>query len=535
VSTHAAPVELQDRVRTAAQWLRAHARAGADLRIDSRQVDPGDIFVAVPGRRTDGARFVEQALARGAAAILVDDPGGPTAAGPSRPAAIPAPVPVLPVPGLGAALAWIAADFYGDPSARLRTVGITGTNGKTSSCQWIGQLLGACGQRCATLGTLGFGFPDALDASATDLTTPDAASVQRLARAACDAGASALAMEVSSVGLDQGRVDGVAFAVALFTNLTRDHLDYHHDMDAYGAAKRRLFGWPTLSHAVLNLDDAFGVRLARELQGRAARSGLGIIGVGTTADPVPDLELACRLRARAIEPRAGGMRFEVLCERGRGAEPVTVETALVGDFNVLNLLGVLGVAMACGVALDAAAQAMAGLRAPAGRLQRVADDAIAASGAQLPVAVVDYAHTPDAIAKALQTLRPLARANGGRLWIVFGAGGDRDRGKRPAMAAAAAAAADALVLTSDNPRNEDAEAILDDLAAGVPAGRYCERIADRAQAIDHTLRAARPGDVVLIAGKGHEDYQEIAGRRLPFSDVASALAALRARAGGAAC
>jgi UDP-N-acetylmuramyl-tripeptide synthetase len=528
------------------QWLQAHAAPGADLRIDSRQVARGDVFVALPGRRVDGLQFVGQAIERGAGAILVDEQAWSTYV-PAPAAAADSP-PVLPVPELCAAVAGIAVDHYGDPSARLRSIGITGTNGKTSSCQWIAQLLTDCGQRCATLGTLGYGFPDALDPAEIHLTTPDAVNLQRLARRALDQGARALATEVSSIGIEQGRTDGFCFHVALFTNLTRDHLDYHADMAAYGAAKRRLFDWSTLEAAVLNLDDEFGRRIANELLKRAPGPGGAqrprVIGVGTHADPaaglragageVPGLD-AC-LRAEAIEHHPAGLRFTVVATSAGRLERVPVQTELLGGFNVSNLLGVLGVAWACNVSLRQAAEAAGRLRAPAGRLQRVwaqqRPDPEAAAGAE-PAVIVDYAHTPDAIGKALQALRPMAQARGGHLCIVFGAGGDRDPGKRPAMAAAAAEGADRLVLTSDNPRGEAPDSIIDQLAAGLPAGAAHAREADRGHAIALALRQADARDVVLIAGKGHEQYQEIAGRRLPFSDVDVARAALRERRGQA--
>jgi UDP-N-acetylmuramoyl-L-alanyl-D-glutamate--2,6-diaminopimelate ligase len=315
-------------------------------------------------------------------------------------------------------------------------------------------------------------------------------------------------------------------------------------MADYAAAKSKLFAWPTLRQAVLNLDDALGRELAARLAARPPGQRPAVIGVSTNAGAAADAgpSLDARLRAESIEHRPQGLRFRVVCERNGTAETALLETGLFGDFNVANLLGVVGAALACGVALPQAAAAVAGLQAPPGRLQRVARDplragagtgAAAGRGADEPLAIVDYAHTPDAIAKALQALRPIARARRGRLWIVFGAGGDRDRGKRPVMAAAAAAAADAIVLTSDNPRGESAESILDELAAGIPAGTAFERHADRAAAIRAALLRATERDVVLIAGKGHEDYQEIAGQRLPFSDVATARAALHERAGPA--
>ncbi len=549
------------------QWLRSHAPAHAHLRLDSRTVEPGDVFVAVAGRRTNGAAYVGAALARGAAALLTDagkDAGSEVARDAAYEAAhegdcaaaqvgdpdrdhdgsgaTALPVPALAVHGLRPALGAIAAAYYGNPTAQLRTIGITGTNGKTSSCVWIAQVLESAGIRCATLGTLGFGFPGTVCADESPLTTPDALSVQRLARAALDQGAARLAMEVSSIGLDQGRVDGVHFEVALFTNLTRDHLDYHPDMAAYAAAKRKLFLWPGLRDAVLNLDDAFGRELAAELAQLPPGQRPAVIGVATQramSTAVADLPLDMRIEAHDIEHRGDGLRFTVACRHGAVVETRVLDTALLGDFNVANLLGVVGVALACGVALDDAVAACARLQAPPGRLQRVASESVPAGtqGAVAidePLAVVDYAHTPDAIGKALLALRPVARARQGRLWIVFGAGGDRDRGKRPAMAAAAAAAADAIVLTSDNPRSEDAAAIIDEIAGGMPAGFAFLRHVDRGAGIRAALHAAAAPDVVLIAGKGHENYQEVAGQRLPFSDVATARAALRERTDAAA-
>jgi len=506
-------------VRAVGDWLRATASAGADLRIDSRRVERGDVFVALPGRHADGLQYLDQAVARGAAALVVDEASWSRSG-----ARAPTGTPLLTVSSLRQIVGRIAAEYYGDASARLRTIGVTGTNGKTSSCQWIAQLLTAAGQRCATIGTLGFGFPGALHSEGTDLTTPDAVALQRLARKALAEGADALAIEVSSIGLDQGRVDAVCFGIALFTNLTRDHLDYHPDMAAYGAAKRKLFDCPTLSHAVINLDDEFGRQLAPELCAR----GLPVTGVGTRAEAGPPLALACRLRAQGLEHRAQGMRFELVCERAGAVDTAAVQVSLIGEFNVTNLLGVLGVALACDVSLPQAATLASRLRAPPGRLQPVGVDAAGPA----PLVIIDYAHTPDAIAKALEALRPLARARSGRLCIVFGAGGDRDRGKRPLMGAVAAGGAEDVVLTSDNPRGENAESIIDQVAGGIPPGVPFRRNADRARAIYEALQRAGDGDVVLIAGKGHEDYQEIGGQRLPFSDYAVARSALVARRAG---
>ena len=508
------------------RWLRSRVGARAQLRLDSRMVEPGDVFIAIAGRRTDGGAFISAALDRGAGAILLDAQVAARLPAASHPPT----VPVLTVPELNDTLGAIAAEYYGRPTEHLRVVGITGTNGKTSSCIWLAQVLGSAGLRCATLGTLGFGFPGAVRSGDSSLTTPDAVSVQRLAREARDQGAQALAMEVSSIGLDQRRVDGVRFETALFTNLSRDHLDYHADMAQYAAAKRRLFDWPGLRNAVINLDDAFGRDLVAHLAQQPAGQRPCIIGTmmaprtGDAAPPVDTL-----LVAQDVAHRPQGLGFRLVHEKAGALEMASVDTGLYGAFNVANLLGVIAAALACGIGLPQAAAAAAALQAPPGRLQRVSRDAHAPDDE--PLVFVDYAHTPDAMTKALAALRPIAQARQGHLWIVFGAGGDRDRGKRPVMAAAAAAAADTIVLTSDNPRSENPESIIDDIAAGLPADRPHARHPDRADAIAAVLQDAASADVVLIAGKGHEEYQEIAGQRRPFSDVVVARAALRKRAG----
>jgi UDP-N-acetylmuramoyl-L-alanyl-D-glutamate--2,6-diaminopimelate ligase len=322
-------------------------------------------------------------------------------------------------------------------------------------------------------------------------------------------------MEVSSIGLDQQRVDGMKFDVAVFTNLTRDHLDYHGTMDAYAQAKARLFDWPTLTHAVLNLDDAFGRQLAHALQARArAPKLIGYSVAPSGVDAVP-----CLLRATALRATATGQAFTLTV----GDAHADVTVGLVGTFNVSNLLAVTGVLLAAGLSLAEAAALLPQLSPPPGRMQCL-------GGSGQPLAVIDYAHTPDAIAQALTALRPMAQTRGGALWIVFGAGGDRDPGKRAPMGAAASAA-DHVVITSDNPRGEEPAAIAAQVAAGVPAGSSCRTLIDRAMAIDSVLAEADARDVVLIAGKGHEPYQETRGVRTPFSDVERAGAALASRPG----
>lgn len=512
---------MQASVADIVGWLRATVPAALDgahhLQLDSRRIAPGDVFVAlpgaVPGRSGDGRDYVRAAAARGAAAALVEADGWQ---------ALDIDLPVLPVRGLRRIAGPLAASFYGQPSEKLLAIGVTGTNGKTSCTHWIAQLLTLQGMRCAVVGTVGSGFPGARFEGAA-LTTPDAIAVQRETRALLDRGARALAMEVSSIGLDQGRVDGMAFAIALFTNLTRDHLDYHGTLERYEAAKARLFDWPTLAHAVINLDDPAGQRLAARL---AARGRPRIIGF-TTQDAAAPVGLALRLSAHAVRATATGLRFAV----ADGSQRIEVALPLIGAFNVANVLGVLGVALAAGVALERAAAVLDRLAPPPGRMQRV-------GGEGAPLAVIDYAHTPDALAQALAALAPLAQARGGKLWVVFGAGGERDPGKRAPMGEAAARGADRVVITSDNPRSESPEAIVEAIARGVPAERAAQvvRIVDRAEAIAHALAAADDADVVLIAGKGHEDYQDIGGVRQPFSDLLQARAALarRAAAGGEA-
>jgi UDP-N-acetylmuramoyl-L-alanyl-D-glutamate--2,6-diaminopimelate ligase len=475
-----------------------------DLVADSRRVQAGDAFVAVPGRSRDGRAFIDDALARGACAVLVDADGW------SRREIG---VPVLPVDSLARDLGALAAAWYREPSAALTAIGVTGTNGKTSCSQWIAQALTLAGRRCGVIGTVGFGFPGELEAA--ELTTPDAVTLQRTVRALADRGAVALALEVSSIGLDQGRADGMRFAIAVFTNLTRDHLDYHGTMQAYGEAKAKLFDWPTLAYAVLNLDDALGRQIARRLLVR----GRGPRVIGYTLGDAGEPGLALRLAAREVRATAQGLAFAIEA----GGDRAAVEVALVGQFNVANLLAVTGALLAAGVPLAQAAALLEKLAPPPGRMQRVGLEGE-------PLAVVDYAHTPDALAQALAALRPLAQARGGALWVVFGAGGDRDPGKRAPMGAAAAAA-DRIVVTSDNPRSEDPAAIVAMVAAGVPAARACERIVDRAQAIDFAIGAAGARDVILIAGKGHEDTQEAGGVKRHFSDLEQAQAALAARRG----
>ena len=487
-----------------------------DLHLDNRHLKRGDVFVALRGERVDGRDFVNAAAAVGAAAALVEAEGWTGGASSTE-----RPLPILPVSNLRTALGSLAAEFYRRPSEHLLSIGVTGTNGKTSSTQWIAQLLTRAGRRCAVIGTIGIGFVDQPLAESS-LTTPDPVSLQREVRALLDAGAQAIAMEVSSIGLEQGRLNGLKLDIALFTNLSRDHLDYHGTMQRYEAAKSLLFDWPTLSHAVINLDDVAGRRLIPKLIER----GVDVIGYSTT--DAAQAQVSHRLTARAVRATSDGLAFEAELDGHR----IAIEVPLVGQFNVENLLGVLGVMHACGIGFADATAALPQLQPPPGRMQQIAlPDA--------PLAVIDYAHTPDALAKALAALRPLVKARGqsGKLWVVFGAGGDRDAGKRAPMGAAAAQGADVIVVTSDNPRSENAETIASQVAAGATSARNLITMVDRSRAIDHAIAHARAADVILIAGKGHESYQVIGAKKLPFSDQAHARAALARRVDveGAAC
>ncbi len=486
----------------AAAWLAARVRG--QLQVDSRAVGEGDGFIAWPGAATDGRRFVRAALAQGAAACLVEAEGSEAFDFADEPA-------VAAYDGLKAATGPIAAAWCGRPADAMTLLAVTGTNGKTSTAWWLAQALqGSALGPCAVAGTLGIGVPPEVDYNG--LTTPDPVTLHRALRDLAGRGVKACAMEASSIGIAERRLDGLRFDVAIFTNFTQDHLDYHGDMAAYWAAKAELFRWPGLRAAVLNIDDPQGARLAGELLDTGLTELWTCSATGAPA----------RLSARDAGHGPQGLRFRVV-EQG-GAEAM-VATALVGDYNVANLLGVIGALRALGLPLGDAAAACARLGSVPGRMDVVATGAEAGS----PLVVVDYAHTPDALQKALAALRAFADARGGRLWCVFGCGGDRDPGKRPLMGAVAEQGADRVVVTSDNPRSEAPQAIVDQIVAGLVAPQAAHIVVDRAAAIAEAIADAAAQDVVLLAGKGHEDYQEVAGRRFPFSDRAQAQAALAAR------
>jgi UDP-N-acetylmuramoyl-L-alanyl-D-glutamate--2,6-diaminopimelate ligase len=460
---------------------------------DSRMLRPGDTFVAYPGAQADGRRFIAQAVAQGANAVIWEAHGFQWD-GAWR-------VPNLAVHDLRHRAGAIADHVYGQPSRKLWMVGVTGTNGKTSCSHWLAKTFSALGRKSALLGTLGNGFPGALQASAN--TTPDALTVHGLLAEYAQQGAQAAVMEVSSHALTQGRVNGVHYDVALLTNLTRDHLDYHGDMQSYAAAKRRLFDWAQLKYAVLNLDDGFGAELAEQLQDSATE----VIGYGLDDE---SLQLAERLGIRMVygnltQMDAQGLSLQLHTSWGAAR----LHSRQIGRFNASNLLGSLAVLLTGDVGLEDAARELGLQKAVAGRMQTM-------GGKDVPTVVVDYAHTPDALEKVLITLREVTAPSGGKVICVFGCGGDRDRGKRPMMGTVVSRFADAGIVTSDNPRGEDPRAIIDAIVLGMQ-GDY-QVIEDRAKAIAHAIAKARPVDTVLLAGKGHEDYQEIDGMRHPFSD-----------------
>jgi UDP-N-acetylmuramoyl-L-alanyl-D-glutamate--2,6-diaminopimelate ligase len=481
--------------------LAARGVSPAGLTADSRNVTAGDLFAAYPGYRSDGRRYVADAVARGAGAVLWEGGDGL----PPPPLA----VPCLPVEGLRALSGYLAHEIYGRPSEFLWLAGVTGTNGKTTVSQWLARALTDLGQRCGIIGTLGCGFPGQLD-EATN-TTPDAPALHRQLARFRAAGAVATAMEVSSIGLDQGRVNGAAFDVTIYTNLTRDHLDYHGSMEAYAGSKSQLFSQPGLAGHVLNLDDSFGLDQARRL----LEGGQRVIGytlVGSNGSALPGGEV---LTATDLKPTPTGMRFALLA----GGKRFEMNVPVVARFNISNLLAVIGALLLRGIDAEEVVRVCSRLSAPEGRMQVV-------GGIGEPMVVVDYAHTPDALAKVLEAVRASAEARGGKLVCVFGCGGDRDPGKRPLMGAVATQLADRVLITSDNPRSEAPEAIIAAIAAG--ASGAVEAIVDRAEAIGRAIAVAGPDDVVVLAGTGHEPYQEIRGLRSPFSDVAQARAALTA-------
>jgi len=503
------------------QWLRDTA-PGAQLTLDSRRVRAGDVFIACPGESGDGRRYIQQAIEAGARAVLFDDDGDFQWDDHLS-------LPHLPVHDLAQVAGRIAHDWYGRPDRDMLSVAVTGTNGKTSCSQWLGQALSMQRLPTAVIGTLGIGLWRNGASGVfqpTGFTTPDAVQLHRELAEQKKQGALALAIEASSIGLVQRRLHELHVDVAVFTNFSRDHLDFHGTMEAYEAAKVRLFDWPGLKHAVINLDDAMGQRLLAYL--RTHHPKVMVTGYSIEPDQLPTVPQGVTLLS-ATDIRVGqqGTSFMMHSPVTHG----TVRTQLIGRFNVSNVLAIAAVMISQGMAWQTVVSALESLVAVPGRMQQL-------GGVDAPLAVIDYAHTPDALEQALQTLRPVAQARQGELWCVFGCGGDRDAGKRASMGAAALLA-DHIIVTSDNPRSEEPAAIIAQIMSGAHSvGNASENAAvtklqvieDRASAILHGIRHAGKNDVVLIAGKGHEDYQEIKGRRLAFRDADHAALALATRA-----
>jgi UDP-N-acetylmuramoyl-L-alanyl-D-glutamate--2,6-diaminopimelate ligase len=458
------------------------------IELDSRRIRPGQAFIAVAGANTHGIAHAGEALARGARVVIHDGL-----------ADLPAlDIPAVAVPELGPRLSALAARFYHHPSSHLTVAGVTGTNGKTSTAHYIAQSWQRAEGRAGIIGTIGFGPLRSLRPAS--MTTPDPLSLQAMLSECLDQGVEKLAMEVSSHALDQGRCDDVAFDAAVFTNLSRDHLDYHGSMEAYAAAKRRLFFDCHPRFAIVNLDDAMGKELAAEIG-----NGTEVFTYGTNG--------TSELRGSVLGMDSSGMTLSISGPWGGGE----ARTGLLGAFNVSNLLATAGTLALLGMPWSQVMHQIEIMRAVPGRMHCFGGER------GQPVVVVDYAHTPDALRAALTALRSHLH---GRLVCVFGCGGDRDIGKRPMMARAAEELADRLIITTDNPRSEDPETIAREIVAGLEKPAAAELIEDRAAAIRHAVQDSSTGDIVLIAGKGHEAWQEIRGRRIPFSDEAAVCSAL---------
>lgn len=481
-------------------------RAVAGVAMDHRQVTPGNLFLACAGARAHGLAWSAQAVERGAHSIAWEPTDGQAA--PSLPPGIPA----YAVERLRAHAGNIAARFYDAPSHALDVIGVTGTNGKTSVTHLVANALERLGRRCGVLGTIGYGFPGHL--TAADRTTPDAVSVQRLLGTLRDDGAEAAAIEVSSHALDQARVDAVRFRIAVFTNLTRDHLDYHADISAYGRAKRRLFEMPETAAGVFFTDDPYGLELLRSLGARLAATAVGAAG---GPGPAPRACASRFVEITDLEFHARGSRIGFDTHVGEAR----VASALLGRFNADNLALALAVLIELGHDATAAADALSAVPTVPGRME-------AFGGAGGPLVIVDYAHTPDALEKILRAARV---HTAGRLVCIFGCGGDRDRGKRPLMAAVAAAWADDAVVTDDNPRGENPDSIVADIVEGFPAAAHWRVCRDRASAIRDAIGSAGDGDVVVVAGKGHEDYQLVGAQVHAYSDRATVASILAGRVG----
>lgn len=473
--------------------LSTFSQQFSSITADSRKVQAGSLFLAYPGGHSDGRNYIAQAIEAGAIGVAWESKGFTWNNE--------WPVANIGVSNLKDQAGQIAAEYYQYPSRRLQMIGITGTNGKTSVSQWVGQALTALGKKTAVIGTIGNGLVGERESGLSESTntTPDAIVLQAMLADYLHQGAEVVAMEVSSHGLHQGRVNGVEFDLAVLTNLSRDHLDYHETMEDYAAAKRRLFDWQGLKTAILNADDTFGQSIAVTFK----EQGKAFITYGLEEGDV---------YGAALELHQQGMTIKVKTAQGEA----NVNAPVLGRFNAYNVLAVLAVLLALEVDLKDAVAAIAKIKPVLGRMQQFGGDG-------QPLVVVDYAHTPDALENVLSTLREQVQ---GKLICVFGCGGERDAGKRPLMGAVAARWADSVIVTSDNPRSENPDQIIHQVMSGVTAKGSVQL--DRARAITEAVLLAQAGDVVLIAGKGHENYQEISGVRMPFSDAEVALCALGA-------
>lgn len=492
ITTDTAGFSGQQLLAGIAPWPEHYDTPIIGLSSDSRRTKPGDLFLAYAGPAADRHHYIVDAIARGAVAVIRDTTG-PTSSLESQQKSGNH-IPIINLPHLRTQAGHIAARFYGDPTATLPVIGITGTNGKTSCSQFIAAALEQAGMHCGIIGTLGTGFPNQLESGF--LTTPDALDLQRQLAGLKQQGATAITMEVSSHSLAQHRVSGVRFTTAIFTNLSRDHLDYHGDMEHYGAAKRLLFTQPGLRNAVINTDDAFGRTLLEEFS-----SQLDCYGYSVAAEPPPGTQII----ARELRFSHNGFSAQITTPWGSG----NLHSTLLGRFNLSNLLAALSALCLTGIPLEAALHYLAQLRTVPGRMQ-------AFGSGKLPLVVVDYAHTPDALEKALTALREHCQ---GTLWCVFGCGGNRDAGKRELMGQIAERFSDHIVITDDNPRFENPSHITDQIVRGLLCPWAAEIVHDRQAAIAHAIECAQPGDIVIIAGKGHERFQQIGAERIPFNDA----------------
>lgn len=494
-------MRLKDLLKGIARWDNQSNPLISGVNLDSRLIQKGDLFLAYPGFRADGRRFIPQAISQGAAAIVYEAAGNPVNAGVEN-------IPIIPVSNLQNQLGDIAARFYHDPSQAMTVIGVTGTNGKTSITHFIAAALQTQHIRCGVMGTLGCGFlPDLVPSSQTTL---DPIQIQKILSQLQAQHAHAIAMEVTSHALDQKRVQGVHFTIAVFTQLSRDHLDYHHDMQSYAKAKELLFQQPGLRYGVVNLDDELGQQLVDRYHQQLTLIGYSQVG---KTDP----RIAC-ITATAVVPKMPGFQVQLQTPWGKG----TLITSLVGRFTISNLLAVLAVLCLLEIPFLTALAALSSLTTVRGRMQCL-------GGQQQPLVVVDYSHTPDALEKALTALREHCH---GKLTCVFGCGGDRDRGKRPQMAMIAERYADQIIVTNDNPRSESPEAIVNEIKAGFTNLNNVIIEFDREKAIQLAVQNANVGDIVLVAGKGHETKQIIGDLVLPFDDVEEVKKALLVKESG---